>query len=67
MSAGAAAEDTFPAENLSEGSFYSFFFLTFICFDFKSECASENNLTSAARIVIKFHTASVPLGRDTLI
>lgn len=39
--------------------------LNCIYFDFKS--ASKNNSTEAAGIVIKFHAACGPLGRDTLI
>lgn len=56
--------DLFPAENLSKWSFYSFSYIYLFWFQ---KCASENNSSTAVRIVIKFHAASVPLGRDTLI
>ena len=65
MSASRMAGDARPAENHSEGSFL-FLFLHFIYFDFKSEQAEIIRL-GPARVVIKFHPASLPLGRDTII
>lgn len=43
------AGDKFPAENLSEGSLYSFSYIYLFWW-------SQNNSTTAARIVITFHT-----------
>lgn len=42
-------EDMFPADNLSEGSFYSFSYPYLFWFQ---KCASENKYAEAARIVI---------------
>lgn len=56
--------DMFPAERRAVGSFYSFFYIYLF---WLHTCACENNSTKDVRIVIKFHTAAVPLGGDTLI